>query len=132
MTAGTAWQVTANAAIGEKTAVAVVLPKEGSTGWSDTWMIATKAKNPNCMYKWMDYIISPAANAMATEYFGEAPANPKSCALTGWFCENMHRAYARTSATIETLPSANRLADHPQSAVSGVPEPPAASQDNVR
>ena len=82
MTAGTTWQVVANAAKGEKTPVEVVLPKEGSTGWSDTWMIATKAANPNCMYKWMDYIISPAGNAAATEYFGEAPSNQKSCDLT--------------------------------------------------
>ena len=57
-------------------------PKEGATGWSDTWMLSAKAKHPNCMYKWMDYIVSPAANAAATEYFGEAPANPKACALT--------------------------------------------------
>jgi putative spermidine/putrescine transport system substrate-binding protein len=82
ITASTAWQVITNLAVGEKSPVAAVLPKEGSTGWSDTWMIASKAKNPNCMYKWMDYIISPAANAAATEYFGEAPANPKACNLT--------------------------------------------------
>ena len=43
--------------------VEVVKPKEGTTGWSDTWMISSKAKHPNCMYKWMDYIISPEANA---------------------------------------------------------------------
>ena len=36
-----------------------VLPKEGSTGWSDTWMISSKAKHPNCMYMWMDHIICP-------------------------------------------------------------------------
>ncbi len=82
MTAGTSWQVVINAAKGEKTAVEGVLPKEGSTGWSDTWMIASKAKNPNCMYAWMNYIISPAGNAAATEYFGEAPSNPKACELT--------------------------------------------------
>jgi putative spermidine/putrescine transport system substrate-binding protein len=82
MTAGTAWQVTANTAIGEKTPVAVTLPKEGSTGWSDTWMISSKAKNPNCAYLWMNYIISPQGNALATEFFGEAPANKKSCDLT--------------------------------------------------
>ena len=35
-------------------AVKAILPKEGSTGWSDTWMISSKAKHPNCMYKWMD------------------------------------------------------------------------------
>lgn len=79
---GTTWQVTANTAIAEGTKVAVVKPKEGATGWSDTWMIAAKAKNPNCAYMWMDYIISPKANAMATEYFGEAPSNKLSCKLT--------------------------------------------------
>ncbi len=63
-------------------AVDAILPEEGSTGWSDTWMIATNAKNPNCMYLWMDYIISPEANAKATEYFGEAPVSAEACALT--------------------------------------------------
>jgi putative spermidine/putrescine transport system substrate-binding protein len=82
MTAGTTWQVVANVAKGAGTPVEVVLPKEGSTGWSDTWMISAKAKNPNCAYKWLDYIISPAGNAAATEFFGEAPSNKKSCALT--------------------------------------------------
>ena len=28
--------------------VEAFLPDEGSTGWSDTWMISSKAKNPNC------------------------------------------------------------------------------------
>ena len=42
-------------------------------GWSDTWMISSKAKNPNCMYMWMDHIISPKANAAVAEWFGEAP-----------------------------------------------------------
>ena len=35
------------------------LPSEGATGWSDTWMIAKNAAHPNCMYKWMNFIISP-------------------------------------------------------------------------
>ena len=68
------------------------LPKEGATGWSDTWMIASKAKNPNCMYKWMDHIISPKANAAVAEWFGEAPSNAKSCAETAAkdHCEIFH------------------------------------------
>jgi putative spermidine/putrescine transport system substrate-binding protein len=57
-----------------------VKPKEGATGWSDTWMISSKAKHPNCMYKWMDYIISPKANADVTVYFGEAPVSDAACA----------------------------------------------------
>ena len=63
--AGTTWQVIANLVQGDKKSppVEAILPKEGSTGWSDTWMISSEAKNPNCMYMWMDHIISPQANA---------------------------------------------------------------------
>ena len=81
-TVGTTWQVIANLLADEGANVKTTLPEEGATGWSDTWMISSEAKNPNCMYLWMDYIISPEANAAATEYFGEAPANEKSCGLT--------------------------------------------------
>ena len=81
---GTTWQYQANQLTGAKDPVPVkaILPKEGSTGWSDTWMISSEAKHPNCMYLWMDYIISPEANAKATEYFGEAPVNEEACSLT--------------------------------------------------
>ena len=83
-TVGTTWPYQTNLMAAEKPPVPVssVKPKEGTTGWSDTWMIAKKAKHPNCMYLWMNYIISPAANAKVAEYFGEAPSNEKACALT--------------------------------------------------
>jgi putative spermidine/putrescine transport system substrate-binding protein len=89
---GTTWQVIANLLDGEKVPVKTVLPKEGATGWSDTWMIAAKAKHPNCMYKWMDWIVSPKVNAEVAEWFGEAPSNPKSCAETAVkdHCETFH------------------------------------------
>ncbi len=89
---GTTWQVIANVLTADKVKVKAILPKEGSTGWSDTWMISSKAKNPNCMYMWMDHIASPKANAAATEYFGEAPSNKKACALTSdkKHCETFH------------------------------------------
>jgi putative spermidine/putrescine transport system substrate-binding protein len=82
--AGTTWQVIANLVQADKKSppVEAILPKEGSTGWSDTWMISSEAKHPNCMYRWMNHIISPQANADVAEWFGEAPANAKSCALT--------------------------------------------------
>jgi putative spermidine/putrescine transport system substrate-binding protein len=79
---GTTWQVIANLLEGDKVKVKTTLPKEGATGWSDTWMISSKAQHPNCMYKWMDWIISPKANAQVAEWFGEAPSNRKSCAQT--------------------------------------------------
>jgi putative spermidine/putrescine transport system substrate-binding protein len=47
---GTTWQVIANTINADgKTKVKTVVPKEGATGWSDTWMIAAHAKHPNCM-----------------------------------------------------------------------------------
>ena len=55
-----------------------IQPKEGSTGWSDTWMINSKTKHLNCAYKWLDYIVSPKANDAVAEWFGEAPANSKA------------------------------------------------------
>jgi putative spermidine/putrescine transport system substrate-binding protein len=97
MAIGSAWQYqanTINAAGGKQ--VEFVKPKEGATGWSDTWMISSKAKHPNCMYKWMDYIISPKANADVTVYFGEAPVSPQACAeaekQSAGHCDAFHAA----------------------------------------
>lgn len=80
--ASTTWQVVANAVTAEGTPISAVKPKEGATGWSDTWMIAKDTPNLNCSYKWLDWIASPAINAQAAEWFGEAPSNTKACALT--------------------------------------------------
>lgn len=100
---GTTWQVIANT-IGadNKVQVNTVLPKEGSTGWSDTWMLSSKAAHPNCMYKWMDWIISPEVNAQVAEYFGEAPAQTKACEHTTQkdFCDIYHATDADFAAKI--------------------------------
>ena len=79
---GTTWQVIVNLLNADGEPEEVVLPDEGATGWSDTWMISSEAANPNCAYEWLNHIISPEANAQVAEWFGEAPANQKSCALT--------------------------------------------------
>lgn len=77
--AGTTWQVIQNSLAGEGAPTEAVLPEEGATGWSDTWMIASAAKNPNCAYAWLDWIASPEINAQATAYFGEAPSSQEAC-----------------------------------------------------
>jgi putative spermidine/putrescine transport system substrate-binding protein len=81
-TVGTTWQVIANLAEAEKAPIAVVLPKEGATGWSDTWMLSAKSEAKTCGYKFIDHIVSPTTNAAIAEWFGEAPANKKACAET--------------------------------------------------
>ena len=43
---GTTWQVINNLLAAEGEPEEVVLPEEGATGWSDTWMISSEAANP--------------------------------------------------------------------------------------
>ena len=81
-TVGTTWQVINQLLQADNQPVDAVLPKEGSTGWSDTWMISSEAQHPNCMYMWMNHIIDPKTNAAVAEWFGEAPANSKACDFT--------------------------------------------------
>ena len=82
---GTTWQYqyfqlkAANAPVAISPASQGFVPDEGATGWSDTWMISSKAKHPNCMYKWMNWIVSPPVNAEVAQFFGEAPAQSKAC-----------------------------------------------------
>jgi putative spermidine/putrescine transport system substrate-binding protein len=90
---GTTWQYQANVITAdEKVPVETALPSEGATGWSDTWMVAAEAQHPVCMYKWMDWIVSPEVNAEVAEWFGEAPAQSKSCELTAdpKHCDTFH------------------------------------------
>jgi putative spermidine/putrescine transport system substrate-binding protein len=95
---GTTWQYQYFALKGEGEPMAAspasqgFLPQEGATGWSDTWMISSKAKHPNCMYMWMNYIVSPKANAEVAEFFGEAPAQELACEHTAdkSFCTKYH------------------------------------------
>jgi putative spermidine/putrescine transport system substrate-binding protein len=99
---GTTWQVITNLVEGEKAPVAAIVPEEGSTGWSDTWMVAADSPHSNCAYAWMDHIISPEANAAVAEWFGEAPANSKACGLTSdkGFCDTYHAGDAQYAEKI--------------------------------
>ena len=89
---GTTWQVIANLLDADDVPVKTVLPKEGSTGWSDTWMLSDEAKHPNCMVEWMNWMETPTVQAQVAEWFGEAPVNPKACDETSdkSFCDTYH------------------------------------------
>ena len=92
---GTTWQIITNLLQGEDPAVPVevIKPHEGATGWSDTWMINSKTKNLDVRLRASSTTyVSPETNAKIAEWFGEAPGNSKSCALTADpnHCDTFH------------------------------------------
>src|SRR4051794_29815288 len=62
-------------------AVKDLIPREGATGWADTWMLSSHAKHPNCAYRWMAWVSTPKVQAQQALSFGETPANTKACAF---------------------------------------------------
>jgi len=78
---GAAWPYQTNTLRAAKVAVADTIPSQGATGWADTWMLATKAPDPNCAYKWMQWVTTPKVQAQEADYFGETPANKLACTI---------------------------------------------------
>jgi putative spermidine/putrescine transport system substrate-binding protein len=76
---GAAWPYQTIALKDAKAPVADTIPSEGATGWADTWMLSSKAKHPNCAYKWLKWISTPKVQAQQALYFGETPVNTKAC-----------------------------------------------------
>ena len=76
---GASWPYQTNTLQADKVPVKDLIPKEGATGWADTWMLSAKAKHPNCAYMYMKYISEPKPQAQQALSFGETPANPKAC-----------------------------------------------------
>jgi putative spermidine/putrescine transport system substrate-binding protein len=76
---GAAWPYQYSTLIADHEPVQQIIPKEGATGWADTWMLATHAKNPNCAYKWVNWVSSPKVQAEQAISYGETPVNTKAC-----------------------------------------------------
>jgi putative spermidine/putrescine transport system substrate-binding protein len=78
---GAAWPYQTNTLQAAKAPVKDLIPREGATGWADTWMISSKAKHPNCAVMWIKWVSTPKVQAQQAIYFGETPANTKACAV---------------------------------------------------
>jgi len=79
-TIGAAWPYQQSTLLADKVAVKSLIPTEGATGWADTWMLAAHAKDPNCAYKWVNWVSTPKVQAQQALSYGETPANTKACA----------------------------------------------------
>jgi putative spermidine/putrescine transport system substrate-binding protein len=80
-TVGASWPYQTNTLKAAKATVQDLIPKEGATGWADTWMISSKAKHPNCAVSWIKWVSTPKVQAEQAIYFGETPANTKACVV---------------------------------------------------
>jgi putative spermidine/putrescine transport system substrate-binding protein len=78
---GASWPYQTNTLIAAKAPVKDLIPKEGATGWLDTWMVSSHTKNLACAYMWMKWVSTPKVQAEQAIFFGETPANTKACAI---------------------------------------------------
>src|SRR5579863_4658114 len=90
---GAAWPYQETTLAGQHDAVASTIPKEGATGWADTWMLATKAPDPNCAYKWMQWMTTPKIQAEDAISFGETPGNKLACPIMNTIQKGSCAAY---------------------------------------
>jgi putative spermidine/putrescine transport system substrate-binding protein len=77
--ASSSWGYMVNALAAEKQPIASTIPEEGSTGWADTTMLHSEAKNVNCAYKWMEWSLDPKLQIALSEWFGSVPVVPAAC-----------------------------------------------------
>jgi putative spermidine/putrescine transport system substrate-binding protein len=77
---GASWPYQTNTLLAAKAPVRDLVPKEGATGWLDTWMVSAHSKNLDCAYKWLAWISTPKVQAEQAIYFGETPVNKLACA----------------------------------------------------
>ncbi|MFM4783891.1 ABC transporter substrate-binding protein [Aeromonas veronii] len=73
------WPFQANALIADKQPIATTVPKEGVTGWADTSMVYSDAKNLTCAYKWLEHSLSNKLQGDLAAWFGSVPVVPAAC-----------------------------------------------------
>jgi putative spermidine/putrescine transport system substrate-binding protein len=77
---GAAWPYMTNTLREAGLKVAETIPREGATGWADSWMVSAHAPHPDCALQWINFVTTPKVQAQQALYFGETPANTKACA----------------------------------------------------
>lgn len=88
---GAGWPLMTNDLTKAGMNVGEVIPKEGVTGWSDSWMLSKGAKHPICAYQWMNYVTTPKVQKQLVDVTGYSPANLKTCEVVGPAeCKDLH------------------------------------------
>lgn len=77
--ASDSWPFQANTLIADKQPIATTVPKEGVTGWADTTMVHSEAKNLTCAYKWLEHSLNNKLQGDLASWFGSVPVVPAAC-----------------------------------------------------
>jgi putative spermidine/putrescine transport system substrate-binding protein len=77
--ASSSWQFQANILRSKNRPVATTVPAEGATGWADTTMLHTQAKNPNCAYLWLEHSLNAKLQGDLAAWFGSVPVVLDAC-----------------------------------------------------
>jgi putative spermidine/putrescine transport system substrate-binding protein len=104
-TVGAAWPYQSSQLKAAHAPTADTIPREGATGWADSWLLATKAPHPNCAYMWMRYISSAKVQAEQATNYGETPANRLACPIMNRLSAGSCNVYhaAATQAYYNTI-----------------------------
>lgn len=73
------WPFQANTLIADKQPIATTVPKEGVTGWADTSMVHSEAKNLTCAYQWLEHSLNNKLQGDLASWFGSVPVVPAAC-----------------------------------------------------
>ena len=62
---GTSWPYQHHVLTAEDVPVRRRVPREGATAWANSWLLARRARHPNCAYLWMRHVL--AADVQASQ-----------------------------------------------------------------
>ena len=60
-------------------AVETAVPAEGASGWADTTMLTSRAKHPNCAYRWMEWSLNATVQGDVAAWLSSVPVVPAAC-----------------------------------------------------
>jgi len=73
--------------------VAAADPAQGTTGQVSFWQMTAQAPDPNCMYEWLAWSLTPHVQQQVAGWNGTAPVNPGACGGLGrQICGRYHVA----------------------------------------
>jgi putative spermidine/putrescine transport system substrate-binding protein len=67
-------------------------------------MLASKAPHPTCAYLWLEYVLTPQAQAKQAIALGETPVNGKACPFMNALQRGSCSAYHLDTASTKYLP----------------------------